>query len=248
MVYKPFGGTDTQAICDMSAASHTDVHHVKPIKPLPSRKSDKQVPWIDCFSAPCKGGCPIAQDIPEYMELCNKGLYAPALKLITEKNPLPFLTGTICAHRCQTKCSPNFYDESVRIRDTKLLAAQKGYNALMASIKRPERVTGKKVAIMTTGIAAHFCGRAGIETTIFERESCLGGVPRHVIPSFRIANEDIEKDIAPMEKYGVEVRVVRPPSVDELKKLGYTLSRWPWAHGSPASWTSPAMWPAPSSG
>ena len=65
MVYKPFGGTDTQAICEMSAASHTDVHHVKPIKPLPSRKSDKQVPWIDCFSAPCKGGCPIAQDIPE---------------------------------------------------------------------------------------------------------------------------------------------------------------------------------------
>ena len=126
-----------QAICEMSTASHTDVHHVKPIKPLPSRKSDKQVPWIDCFSAPCKGGCPIAQDIPEYMELCNKGLYGPALKLITEKNPLPFLTGTICAHRCQTKCSRNFYDESVRIRDTKLLAAQKGYNALMASIKRP---------------------------------------------------------------------------------------------------------------
>ena len=145
MPYKPFDGTDTQAICDMSTASHTDVHHVKPIKPLPSRKSEKNVPWIDCFTAPCKGGCPIAQDIPEYMELCNKGLYGPALKLITEKNPLPFLTGTICAHRCQTKCSRNFYDESVRIRDTKLLAAQKGYNALMASIKLPERVAGKKV-------------------------------------------------------------------------------------------------------
>ena len=58
------------------------------------------------------------------MELCNKGLYGPALKLITEKNPLPFITGTICAHRCQTKCSRNFYDESVRIRDTKLLAAR----------------------------------------------------------------------------------------------------------------------------
>ena len=143
MPYKPFDGTDTQAICDMSTASHTDVHHVKPIKPLPSRKSEKNVPWIDCFTAPCKGGCPIAQDIPEYMELCNKGLYGPALKLITEKNPCRSWTGTICAHRCQTKCSRNFYDESVRIRDTKLLAAQKGYNALMASIKLPERVAGK---------------------------------------------------------------------------------------------------------
>ena len=227
MAYRPFSGTDTQAICQLSAASHTDVHHVKPIKPLPSRKSDKQVPWMDCFTAPCQGGCPIHQDIPEYMELCRKGLYAPALKLITEKNPLPFLTGTICAHRCQTKCSRNFYDESVRIRDTKLLAAEKGYNALMASIRPTEKVSGKKAAIIgggPTGIAAaYFLARAGIETTIFERESCLGGVPRHVIPSFRIANETIEKDIALMEKYGVDVRCGAPaPSVTELKAMGYT--------------------------
>ena len=219
--------TRNDAICQLSAASHTDVHHVKPIKPLPSRKSDKQVPWMDCFTAPCQGGCPIHQDIPEYMELCRKGLYAPALKLITEKNPLPFLTGTICAHRCQTKCSRNFYDESVRIRDTKLLAAEKGYNALMASIRPTEKVSGKKAAIIgggPTGIAAaYFLARAGIETTIFERESCLGGVPRHVIPSFRIANETIEKDIALMEKYGVDVRCGAPaPSVTELKAMGYT--------------------------
>ena len=227
MPYKPFDGTDTQAICDMSAASHTDVHHVKPIKPLPSRKSEKNVPWIDCFTAPCKGGCPIAQDIPEYMELCNKGLYGPALKLITEKNPLPFLTGTICAHRCQTKCSRNFYEESVHIRDAKLVAARNGYSAVMATIRPTEKISGKKAAIIgggPTGIAAaYFLARAGIETTIFERESCLGGVPRHVIPSFRIANETIEKDIALMEKYGVDVRCGAPaPSVTELKAMGYT--------------------------
>ena len=227
MEYRAFAGTDSAAISDLAASARTNYHHLKPIKPLPSRKSTEQVPWLDCFIAPCKGGCPIEQDIPEYLELCRKGLYGPALKLITEKNALPFITGTICAHRCQGKCSRNFYEESVHIRDTKLLAAQKGYNALMASIKLPERVEGKRVAIIgggPTGIAAaYFCGRAGIETTIFERERCLGGVPRHVIPSFRIANETIEKDIALMQKYDVEVKCGAPaPSVEELKKLGYT--------------------------
>ena len=227
MPYKAFDGTCTEAICEMSAASHTDYHHVKPIKPLPKRKSEKNVPWIDCFTAPCKGGCPIEQDIPEYVELCHKELYGPALKLITEKNPLPFLTGTICAHRCQNKCTRNFYEESVQIRNTKLVAAYHGYEALMASIKKPAKVAGKKAAIIgggPTGIAAaYFLGRAGIETTIFEREACLGGVPRHVIPSFRIANETIEKDIALMQKYDVEVKCGAPaPSVDELKKMGYT--------------------------
>ncbi len=225
--YKAFCGTDSSAISDMSTASHSDFHHLKPIKPVASRKSEEKVPWIDCFTAPCKGGCPIHQDIPEYIELCRKGLYGPALKLITEKNALPFITGTICAHRCQNKCSRNFYEESVQIRDTKLVAATKGYGALMADIKVPAKVEGKKAAIIgggPTGIAAaYFLGRAGIETTIFEREEKLGGVPRYVIPAFRISDEAIDKDIALMERYGVEVKCGAPaPSVEELKKLGYT--------------------------
>ena len=225
--YKAFCGTDSSAISDMSTASHSDFHHLKPIKPVASRKSEEKVPWIDCFTAPCKGGCPIHQDIPEYIELCRKGLYGPALKLITEKNALPFITGTICAHRCQNKCSRNFYEESVQIRDTKLTAATKGYGALMADIKVPAKVEGKKAAIIgggPTGIAAaYFLGRAGIETTIFEREEKLGGVPRYVIPAFRISNEAIDKDVALMERYGVEVKCGAPaPSVEELKKLGYT--------------------------
>ena len=225
--YKAFCGTDSSAISDMSAASHSDFHHLKPIKPVASRKSEEKVPWIDCFTAPCKGGCPIHQDIPEYIELCRKGLYGPALKLITEKNALPFITGTICAHRCQNKCSRNFYEESVQIRDTKLVAATKGYGALMADIKVPAKVEGKKAAIIgggPTGIAAaYFLGRAGIETTIFEREEKLGGVPRYVIPAFRISDEAIDKDVALMERYGVDVKCGAPaPSVEELKKLGYT--------------------------
>ena len=76
----------------------------------------------------------------------------------------------------------------------------------MASIKLPERVEGKRVAIIgggPTGIAAaYFCGRAGIETTIFERERKLGGMPRYVIPAFRISDEAIDKDIALMLRYG----------------------------------------------
>ena len=225
--FLPFSGTDSAAIEAMSTQCRTSVHHRKPIKPIENRKSEDPVPWIDCFKAPCKGGCPIEQDIPEYIELCRKGLYAPALKLITEKNALPFITGTICAHRCQNKCTRNFYDESVHIRDTKLVAAQHGYDALMASIKAPEKVPGKKVAIIgggPTGIAAaYFLGREGIQTTIFERENSLGGIVRHVIPSFRIPDEAIDKDVALMEKYGVEVRLGAPaPTVSELKALGYT--------------------------
>ena len=75
MPYRAFSGNDPAAISDLAASALHDFHHLKAIKPLPSRKKDEQVPLLDCFTAPCKGGCPIEQDIPEYLELCRKGLY-----------------------------------------------------------------------------------------------------------------------------------------------------------------------------
>ena len=226
--FKPFTGVDVGAIEALALAARTDKYHVKDIKPLPRRKLYEKVPLVDCFTAPCKGGCPIRQDIPEYIELCRKGQYASALRLITEKNPLPFITGTICAHRCQTKCTRNYYDESVQIRSTKLVAAEKGYDAYMAKIKAPVPVNdGRKVAVIgggPTGMsAAYFVGRAGIPVTIFEKSDCLGGIVRQVIPAFRISDDAIDNDVALMFKMGVEVKLNTPaPSVAELKAQGYT--------------------------
>ena len=228
MDFKPFTGVDVGAIEALALAARSDKYHVKDIKPLPRRKLWEKVPLMDCFTAPCKGGCPIQQDIPEYIELCRKGQYASALRLITEKNPLPFITGTICAHRCQTKCTRNYYDESVQIRATKLVAAEKGYDAYMAKIKPPVPAkTNTKVAVIgggPTGMsAAYFLGRAGVPVTIFERADVLGGVVRQVIPSFRISDDAIDNDVALMFKMGVQVRLNTPaPSVAELKAQGFT--------------------------
>ena len=226
--FKPFTGVDVVGIEALSLAARSDKYHVKAIKPLPRRKLYDKVPLLDCFTAPCKGGCPIHQDIPEYIELCRKGAYASALRLITEKNPLPFITGTICAHNCMTKCMRNYYDEPVNIRATKLVAAEKGYDAYMSKITPPASVTdGRKVAVIgggPTGMsAAYFVGRAGIPVTLFEKADRLGGIVRQVIPAFRISDEAIDKDVALMEKMGVEVKLnTEAPSVAELKAQGYT--------------------------
>ena len=226
--FKPFTGVDVVGIEALSLAARSDKYHVKAIKPLPRRKLYEKVPLLDCFTAPCKGGCPIHQDIPEYIELCRKGEYASALRLITEKNPLPFITGTICAHNCMTKCMRNYYDEPVNIRATKLVAAEKGYDAYMSKITPPAPVTdGRKVAVIgggPTGMsAAYFVGRAGIPVTLFEKADRLGGIVRQVIPAFRISDEAIDKDVALIEKMGVEVKLnTEAPSVAELKAQGYT--------------------------
>ncbi len=228
MDFKPFTGVDVAATEALALAARSDKYHLKDIKPLPNRKLMEKSPLMDCFVAPCKGGCPIHQDIPQYIELCRKGRYASALRVITEKNPLPFITGTICAHNCMSKCTRNFYDEPVNIRGTKLVAAERGYEQLMSKLTKPAPADTKaKVAVIgggPTGMsAAYFIGRAGIPVTVFEKSDKLGGVVRQVIPAFRIPDEAIDKDTALMMKMGVEVKLnTEAPSVDELKKLGYT--------------------------
>nr|WP_326166486.1 putative selenate reductase subunit YgfK [uncultured Oscillibacter sp.] len=228
LAFEPFTGVDVEGIEALALAARSDKYHVKSVKPLPKRKLEAKVPLIDCFTAPCKGGCPIGQDIPEYIELCRKGAYASALRLICEKNPLPFITGTICAHRCQTKCTRNHYDGSVQIRATKLVAAERGYDAYLAKIDAPAPVDdGRKAAVIGGGpagmAAAYFLGRAGIPVTLFEKADKLGGIVRQVIPAFRISDEAIDKDAALVAKMGAEIRLNAPaPSVAQLKAEGYT--------------------------
>lgn len=227
MPYNDFTGVDVEKCSALAEFAKKDSHHIKAIKPLPSRKSEREVPLIDCYMAPCNEGCPIHQDIPEYIRLCEKGLYKEALYVITQKNPMPFITGTICAHNCMTKCTRNFYESPVKIRDTKLIAAEKGYDALLKEIKAADQDDSKKVAIIGAGptglSAAYFIAREGIEVTVFEKDSKAGGIVRNVIPSFRISDEAIEKDIALVKAMGAEILLdTEAPTVDELKAKGYT--------------------------
>ena len=227
MDFQPFTQVDTEQVAALALAARKDKHHLKAVKPLPKRKLDETVPLLDCNTAPCKGGCPIGQDIPEYIELCRRGKYRDALKVILAKNPLPFITGTICAHHCMDKCTRNFYDRSVQIRATKLVAAERGYDAVLSGLAPAPHRDGVKAAIVGGGptgmAAAHLLAREGVAVTLFEREAQLGGIVRQVIPEFRISHEAIDKDAAMLEKLGVDIRLnTVAPSVEALKAQGYT--------------------------
>lgn len=224
--YRKFEGIDVTSIEKLATDARKDAHHIKGAKELPSRKSKKEVPLLDCFTAPCQSeGCPIGQDIPAYVELAGKGEYEKALRVILNKNPLPFLTGTICAHNCMTKCTRNFYEAPVDIRGVKLLSAEQAYDAVIGDFK-PAKKNGKKVAVAGGGpaglSAAHFLLKEGFAVTIFEKDEKLGGVPRNVIPNFRIAGETIEKDIEMIRRLGADIRTgTAVSSVKELKEEGY---------------------------
>lgn len=182
-------------------------HYTKPVKPLPNRKSEEQVPLIDCYTMPCRDRCPIHQDITTYGRLCNEGRFEEALEVIIDKNPLPFMTGNICTHVCQTSCTRNHYESPVQIRENKLIAARNGYNEIYSSLK-PAESCGKKVGIIGAGpagiSAAFFLARAGVEVHVYDEANRAGGVVANVIPAFRLPAEEIQKDVALAERLGAK--------------------------------------------
>lgn len=222
-----FAGVNVKKLQILAEEAVTDANHLKSRRESESRKLDIKVPLIDCFIATCKNGCPIGQDIPEYIRLVGEGRYLEALEVIVAKNPLPFITGTLCNHRCMTKCTRQDYDESVRIRETKLIAARNAFKELMSKLETPEINSSFKVAVIGGGpaglAASYFLGKNGIDVTVFEKKDEIGGVMQHVAPGFRISKEAINNDMELIRKMGVKFRlgVDANFSIEALKREGF---------------------------
>ena len=168
---------------------------------------------------PCKGGCPIEQDIPSTSSCAARVSTAPRSSSSPRRTPCRSSPAPSARTAARASAPRNFYEESVHIRDTKLLAAQKGYNALMASIKLPERVEGKRVAIIgggPTGIAAaYFCGRPRSRPPSSSVSASSAACRATSFPPSAFPTRPSTKDIALMLRYGVEVKVRQralPPS------------------------------------
>jgi len=203
-----------------------DTWYRKPIKQNEVFLKKDKLPLFDCFAAPCSEGCPIDQDVPGYISLVGEQKYSEALELILDKNPLPFITGTICTHRCMTCCTRNHYEDSVRIREMKLKAAEEGYKSMIDKIKPPKMMSRTKAAVIGGGpaglAASYFLQRYGISTTLFEKSGKLGGIVEHIIPDFRISLDAIENDIKIIGSMGAEfILNSEIKSVKELADKGF---------------------------
>ena len=206
--YQPFSRVDLTALSSLARDARRDSRIRKGAQTHP--KMPRKVPLLDCYRAPCSDGCPIHQDVPAYVELAGRGKYREAMEVICEKNPLPFITGTICAHRCTKGCTRNFYEENIHIREVKLVSAGRGYEEFLPTLA-PRAIRSERVAIVGGGpggmSAAFLLARGGARVTLFEKRSALGGIVRFAIPRFRVSEASIEKDAAMLHKLGVEIKL-----------------------------------------
>jgi putative selenate reductase len=219
---------DLEKLAQVAENALENPRYAKEGKSSEPMKINYSLEMLDCFVAPCTVGCPINQDIPEYIRLIGEEKYAEAYELIIAKNPLPFITGYICDHDCQLKCVRNDYEDSVLIRDLKRIAAENGFESVLEKIPVGKITQEKKVAVIGAGSAGlsagYFLAREGFEVTIFDKTGTPGGMVAHGIPGFRIPDQALENDLALIKRAGVKFELNCNPKlyIDQLKKDGFT--------------------------
>jgi NADPH-dependent glutamate synthase beta subunit-like oxidoreductase len=170
--------------------------------------------------APCRAKCPVHIDVPGYLNAVAEGRFTDALEIVLHRNPLPSVCGRVCLRPCEEGCRRCLLDEPVAIAQLKRAAADFGsYPSVRRVRPRPE-----SVAIVGGGpaglAAAESLAKHGIQVSIYEQQPKLGGMMRYGIPTYRLPDEALDRDIEYILEHGVEVhtgvRIGRDITLGEL--------------------------------
>jgi formate dehydrogenase major subunit len=182
----------------------------------------------DC-KAPCNLTCPGQINVQGYIAHVAKGQYEEALRLVMERNPLPFSVGRVCPRFCETRCRRLLVDEPVSINHLKRFVADWCMRHEI-DLKIPKDApTGKRIAVIGGGpsglTAAHFLTRKGHDVTIFESAPKLGGALRYGFLEYRIPRDVLDYEINTILRLGISVKLSQKWGKDftlqSLKDQGY---------------------------
>ena len=167
---------------------------------------------------PCQGSCPSGEDIRGWLQIV-RGIEKPpanmpwqeyAFRRSTDANPFPSIMGRVCPAPCQDGCNRNEVEDFVGINSVEQFIGDQALAAKL-SFAKPERESGKKVAIIGGGVAgiaaAYQLRRLGHGATIFDEREELGGMTRYGIPGYRMPRDVMDGEIQRILDMGVETRM-----------------------------------------
>ncbi len=185
---------------------------------------------LNCKNPSCKKGCPIENDIPDFIHQLSMGNMGDAMRIINEKSNLPAICGRVCPHekQCQGHCVLYAKGKGIQIGKLERFVADFDTDMNLIRERLPQKTRGK-VAVIGSGPAgltvAGDLARQGFNVTIFEGQSEPGGVLMYGIPEYRLPKEVVNKEIKKIEALGVNFvlncLVGKQITIDQMFEQGY---------------------------
>lgn len=115
---------------------------------------------LSCKTKPCRNGCPLKNDITEFIHLVKEKEYKKAYDVLLDTTVLQSICGRICPHtkQCQGSCIKGVKGEAVNIGKIEAfigdMAIKEGWK-----IDRIEGEAdkGKNIAIVRRGTCWYYC-------------------------------------------------------------------------------------------
>ena len=172
-----------------------------------------QRPFYEDKTPPCSAACPVGNDIVAFIQRMTEGDFEGAWNLIKEENPFPGICGRVCFHPCESKCNRGDYDEAIAIHALERFVSDFA-SSLNKKIQKTPGVKKGKIAVIGSGPAGMSCAyhlaRLDYDVTVFESSSLPGGMLREGIPSYRLPNDVLDREISDIRALGAEIRTGIP--------------------------------------
>ncbi|WP_295727763.1 NAD(P)-dependent oxidoreductase [uncultured Muribaculum sp.] len=185
---------------------------------------------LHCKVPGCKKGCPISNDIPDWIAELAKGNFGNAMKIINSRSNLPAVCGRVCGHerQCEGNCVLAKKGAHINIGKLERFVADFDADAGLTHEAIPEKSRGA-VAVIGSGPAgltiAGDLARQGFRVEIFEMQPEPGGVLMFGIPEYRLPKEVVRREIKKIENLGVlfhlDTTIGRTLTIDDLFARGF---------------------------
>ena len=185
---------------------------------------------LNCKNKPCRSKCPVAIDIPAFIERVAAEDMEGAFEIISRSSALPAVCGRVCPQetQCESTCVRKIKGESVAIGRLERFVSDYHREHCGEPPKKPES-NGHRVAVVGAGpsglTAAGDLARLGYDVTVFEALHTAGGVLVYGIPEFRLPKDIVRKEIDNLRHLGVKIEtnmvIGKIITVDELFESGF---------------------------
>ena len=162
---------------------------------------------MDCGVPFCNDGCPLGNNIPDWNDFVDREKMQDALTRLHSTNNFPEFTGLVCPAPCEAACVLGINDDPVAIKQVEWEIIRNGWEQGWVKPVRPERRTGRSVAVVGSGpaglAAAQQLNRAGHTVTVFEKSDRIGGLLTYGIPDFKLEKWIVKRRVDQMREEGV---------------------------------------------